>query len=187
MIKNYCLSRKEARRSASQALLLQQKAPTVAEALMWSISTMLVVFERVFKIDNLPVHASSPCWIAANISEPLASLADVVLVDKPLVCLIYLPCSFKLPFGWLWNIVEYMAVQVVVNIYIKLINERLAQQEPISIAIMFSLEYQMLMVAVIMLAALFLAQSSSPSSHSIAPFHFQKRYFRFILLPYYLL
>ena len=150
---------------------------------MWSISTMLVVFECVFKIAKLPVHASSPCWIATNISEPLASLADVVLVDKPLVCLICLPCSFKLPFGWLWDVVEYMAVQVVVNIYIKLINERLAQQESVAIAIMRSLEYQMLMVAVIMLVALFLAQSSSPSSHSIAPFHFQKRYFRFFLSP----
>ena len=154
---------------------------------MWSISTILVVFERVFKINNLPVHASLPCWIAANISKPLASLADVVLVDKPLLCLIYLPCSFKLPFGRLWYVMEYMAVQVVVYIYIKLINERLAQQEPVAIAIMISLEYQMLMVAVIMLAALFLAQSSSPSSHSIAPFHFQKRYFRFFLLPHYLL
>lgn len=154
---------------------------------MWSISTMLVVFERVFKIDNLPVHASSPCWIAANISKPLASLADVVLVDKPLVCLIYLPCSFKLPFGRLWYIVDYMAVQVVMYIYIKLINERLAQQETIAIAIMRSLEYQMLMVAVIMLVALLLAQSSSPSSHSIAPFHFQKRYFRFFLSHHYLL
>ena len=150
---------------------------------MWSISTMLVVFECVFQIAKLPVHASSPCQIAANISEPLASLADVVLVNKPLVCLIYLPCSFKLPFGRLWNVMEYMAVQVVVNIYIKLINERLAQQESIAIAIMRSLEYQMLMVAVKMLAALFLAQSSSPSSHSIAPFHFQKRYFRFFLSP----
>ena len=150
---------------------------------MWSISAMLVVFECVFKIGKLPIHASSPCWIAANISEPLASLADVVLVDKTLVCLIYLPCSFKLPFGRLWNVVEYMLMQTVVNIYIKLINERLAQQESISIAIMISLEYQMLMVAVIMLAALFLAQSSSPSSHSIAPFHFQKRYFRFFLSP----
>ena len=77
---------------------------------MWSISTMLVVFECVFKIDNLPVHASLPCWIAANISEPLASLADVVLVDKPLISLICLPCSFKLPFGRLRNVVEYMAV-----------------------------------------------------------------------------
>ena len=77
---------------------------------MWSISTMLAVFERVFKIDNLPVHASSPCRITTNISEPLASLADVVLVDKPLVCLIYLPCSFKLPFGRLWNVMEYIAV-----------------------------------------------------------------------------
>ena len=154
---------------------------------MWSISTMLVVFECVLKIGKLPVHASSPCWIAANISEPLASLADVVLVDKPLVCLIYLPCSFKLPFGRLWNVMEYMAVQIVVCIYIKLINERLAQQESIAIAIMRSLEYQMLMVAVVMLVALFLAQSSSPSSHSIAPFHFQKRYFRFFLSPHYLL
>lgn len=152
---------------------------------MWSISTMLVVFECVFKIDNLPVHASSPCWITTRISQPLASLADVVLVDKPLVCLIYLPCSFKLPFGRLWYVVEYMLMQIVVYIYIKLINERLAQQQSVAIAIMRSLEYQMLMVAVIMLAALFLAQSSSPSSHSIAPFHFQKRYFRFFLsLPY---
>lgn len=173
--------------STSQALLLQQKAPTIAEALTWTISTMLVVFECVFKIDKLPVHASSPCLIAANISEPLAGLHDVVLVDKPLICLIYLPCSFKLPFGRLWNVVEYMAVQVVVYIYIKLINERLAQQESVAIAIMRSLEYQMLMVAVIMLATLFLPQSSSPSSHSIAPFHFQKRYFRFFLLPHYLL
>ena len=77
---------------------------------MWSISAMLVVFECVLKIGKLPVHASSPCWIATNISEPLASLADVVLVDKPLVFLIYLPCSFKLPFGRLWNVMEYMAV-----------------------------------------------------------------------------
>ena len=154
---------------------------------MWSISTMLVVFECVFQIAKLPVHTSSPCWIATRISEPLASLADVVLVDKPLVCLIYLPCSFKLPFGWLWNVMEYMLMQIVVYIYIKLINERLAQQESIAIAIMRSLEYQMLMVAVIMLAALFLAQSSSPSSHSIAPFRFQKRYFRFFLSPHYLL
>lgn len=154
---------------------------------MWSIPTMLVVFERVFKIDDLPVHTSSPCWIATSLSEPLTGLHNVVLVDEPLVCLIYLPCSFKLPFGWLWNVMEYMLMQIVVYIYIKLINERLAQQESISIAIMISLEYQMLMVAVIMLAALFLAQSSSPSSHSIAPFHFQKRYFRFFLLPHYLL
>lgn len=87
---------------------------------------MLVVFDRVFKIDSLPVHASSPCWIATSISEPLASLADVVLVDNPLVCLIYLPCSFKLPFGRLRNVMEYMAVQIVMHIYIKLINERLA-------------------------------------------------------------
>lgn len=127
MIKNYCLRRKEAIRSTSQALLLYQKASTAAEALKWSILTMLVVFECVFKIDNLPVHASLPCWIAANISKPLASLADVVLVDKPLVCLIYLPCSFKLPFGRLWNVMEYMLMQVVVYIYIKLINKRLAQ------------------------------------------------------------
>ena len=153
---------------------------------MWSISTMLVVFECVFQIDKLPVHASSPCWITTNISEPLASLADVVLVDKPFISLICLPCSFKLPFWRLRYIMEYMAVQVVVYIYIKLINERLAQQESIAIAIMRFLEYQMLMVAVIMLAALFLAQSSSPSSHSIAPFHLQKRYFRFFLLPHYL-
>ena len=148
---------------------------------MWSISTMLVVFECVFQIAKLPVHASSPCWITTSISEPLAGLHDVVLVDKPFVCLIYLPCSFKLPFGRLRYVVEYMAVQTVVCIYIKLINERLAQQESIAIAIMRSLEYQMLMVAVIMLAALFLAQSSSPSSHSIAPLHFQKRYSRFFL------
>ena len=154
---------------------------------MWSISTMLVVFECVFKIDKLPVHASSPCWIATSISEPLASLHDVVLVYKPLVCLICLPCSFKLPFGRLRYVMEYIAVQVVVCIYIKLINERLAQQQSIAIAIMCSLEYQMLMVAVIMLATLFLAQSSSPSSHSIAPFHFQKRYFRFFLSTPYLL
>lgn len=186
MIKNYCLSRKEFRK-VFQALLLQQKAPTIAEALTWSIPTMLVVFERVFKIDKLPIHASSPCWVATSISEPLAGLHNVVLVYKPLVSLICLPCSFKLPFGRLWNVVEYMAVQVVVCIYIKLINERLAQQESIAIAIMSSLEYQMLMVAVIMLATLFLPQSSSPSSHSIAPFHFQKRYFRFFLLPHYLL
>ena len=77
---------------------------------MWSISTMLVVFECFFKIDKLPVHASSPCWIAASISEPLASLADVVLVDKPFVRLICLPCSFKLPFRRLRYVVEYMAV-----------------------------------------------------------------------------
>ena len=94
---------------------------------MWSISTISVVFECVLKIGKLPVHASSPCWIATNISEPLASLADVVLVDKPLVCLIYLPCSFKLPFGRLWYVMEYMLMQIVVYIYIKLINERLAQ------------------------------------------------------------
>ena len=141
---------------------------------MWSISTMLVVFECVFKIDKLPVHASSPCWIAASISEPLAGFHDVVLVDKPLVCLICLPCSFKLPFWRLRYVMEYIAVQVVVYIYIKLINERLAQQESISIAIMRSLEYQMLMVAVIMLAALFLAQSSSPSSHSYRPLSLPK-------------
>ena len=149
---------------------------------MWSISTMLAVFECVFQIDKLPIHASSPCWIATRISEPLASLADVVLVDKPLVCLIYLPCSFKLPFGRLWNVMEYMAVQVVVRIYIKLINERLAQQESIAIAIMRSLEYQMLMVAVIMLVALFLAQSSSPSSHSIAPLSLPKTVFPIFLI-----
>lgn len=87
---------------------------------------MLVVFECVFKIDKLPVHASSPCWIATNISKPLAGLHDVVLVDKPLVCLIHIPCSFKLPFGRLWNVMEYMPMQVVMYIYIKLINERLA-------------------------------------------------------------
>ena len=40
----------------------------------------------------------------------------------------------------------------------------------------------MLMVAVKMLAALFLAQSSSPSSHSIAPFHFQKTVFPIFLI-----
>ena len=154
---------------------------------MRSISTISVVFECVLKIGKLPVHASSPCWITANISEPLAGLHDVVLVDKPLVCLIYLPCSFKLPFGRLRYVMEYMLMQIVVYIYIQLINERLAQQESIAIAIMRSLEYQMLMVAVIMLTTLFLAQSSSPSSHSIAPFHFQKRYFRFFLLPHYLL
>lgn len=56
-------------------------------------------------------------------------------------------------------------------IYIKLKHERLAQKIPVAIAIVLSLEDEMLMVAVIMLAALFLAQSSSPSSHSIAPFH----------------
>lgn len=149
---------------------------------MWSISTMLVVFERVFKINNLPVHASSPCRIATNIRKPFASLADVVLVDKPFVCLICLPCSFKLPFGRLWYVMEYMAVQVVVDIYTKLINERLAQQESISIAIMRSLEYQMLMVAVIMLATLFLAQSSSPSSHSIAPLSLPKTVFPIFLI-----
>ena len=186
MIKNYCLSRTGEMKHLSGTFIIA-KAPTIAEALMWSISTMLAVFDCVFQIAKLPVHTSSPCWVAANISEPLASLADVVLVDKPLVCLIYLPCSFKLPFGRLWNVMEYMAVQVVVRIYIKLINERLAQQESVAIAIMRSLEYQMLMVAVIMLVALFLAQSSSPSSHSIAPFHFQKRYFRFFLSPHYLL
>ena len=94
---------------------------------MWSISTILVVFECVLKIGKLPVHASSPCWITTSISEPLAGLHDVVLVDKPLVCLIYLPCSFKLPFGRLWYVMEYMLMQIVVYIYIKLINERLAQ------------------------------------------------------------
>ena len=71
---------------------------------------LLVVLEVVFKIDKLPCHASPPGGVCADVSEPLASLADVVLVDKPLVCLIYLPCSFKLPFGWLWDVVEYMAV-----------------------------------------------------------------------------
>ena len=42
-------------------------------------------------------------------------------------------------------------------IYIKLINERLAQKIAIAIAKVLSLENEMLMVAVIMLAALFLA------------------------------
>ena len=109
MIKNYCLSRTGEMKHLSGTFIIA-KAPTIAEALMWSISTMLVVFECVLKIGKLPVHASSPCWIATNISEPLASLADVVLVDKPLVCLIYLPCSFKLPFGRLRYVMEYMAV-----------------------------------------------------------------------------
>ena len=109
MIKNYCLSRKEVRKVLSGTFIIA-KAPTIAEALMWSISTMLVVFECVFKIDKLPIHASSPCWIATSISEPLAGLHDVVLVNKPLVSLIYLPCSFKLPFWRLWDVVEYMAV-----------------------------------------------------------------------------
>ena len=94
---------------------------------MWSISTMLAVFERVFKIAKLPVHASSPCWIATNIRKPFASLHNVVLVDKPLVSLICIPCSFKLPFWRLWNVMEYMLMQIVVYIYIKLINERLSQ------------------------------------------------------------
>ena len=75
---------------------------------MWSKSTMLVVFECVFKVGKLPVHASSPCRVCANISEPLASLADVVLVDKPLVSLINLPSVFKLRFWRFWYVMEYM-------------------------------------------------------------------------------
>lgn len=50
-----------------------------------------------------------------------------------------------------------MLVQLVVYIYIKLKHERLAQKIPIAEAEVFSLKNQMLMVAVIMLVALFLA------------------------------
>ena len=58
------------------------------------------------------------------------------------------------------------------HVNIQLVDKSLAQKKSVAIAIVLSLEDEMLMVAVIMLAALFLAQSSSPSSHSIAPFHF---------------
>lgn len=77
---------------------------------------------------------------------------------------------FKLLLGRFRYIVQYVFVQLVVYIYIKLKHERLAQKIPVAIAKVLSLENEMLMVAVIMLAALFLAQSSSPSSHRIAPF-----------------
>lgn len=52
---------------------------------------------------------------------------------------------------------EYMLMQVVVYIYIKLINKRLSQKITVAEAEVFSLKNQMLMVAVIMLVALFLA------------------------------
>ena len=84
---------------------------------------------------------------------------------------------FKLLLGRFRYIVQYVLVELVVNLYVKLIYKGLSQKPAVAIAVVLSLEYEMLMVAVIMLAALFLAQSSSPSSHSIAPFHFPKRYF----------
>lgn len=120
----------------------------------------------------MPCHASPPGGVCADVSEPLASLADAVLVDKPLVSLIDLPGVFKLLLGRFRYIVQYVLVELVVNLYVKLIYKGLSQKPSVAIAIVISLEDEMLMVAVIMLAALFLAQSSSPSSHSIAPFHF---------------
>lgn len=77
---------------------------------MRSISTSLVFLEIVFQIDKLSFHASPPCWIRTCVSEPLASLADVVLVDKPLVSLIYFPCVLKLFF---WRI-RYVVNDVMV-------------------------------------------------------------------------
>lgn len=144
---------------------------------MWSISASLVFLEIVFQIDKLSVHASAPRRVGTDIGEPFAGLADIVLVDKPLVSLIDLPGVFKLLLGWFRYIVQYVFVQFVVYLYVKLIYKGLSQKPAVAIAVVLSLEDEMLMVAVIMLAALFLAQSSSPSSHSIAPFHFPKRYF----------
>lgn len=71
---------------------------------------LLVVLEVVFKIDKLPCHASPPGGVCADVSEPLASLADVVLVDKPLVSLIDLPGVFKLLLGRSRYIVQYVLV-----------------------------------------------------------------------------
>ena len=47
MIKNYCLSRTGEMKHLSGTFIIA-KAPTIAEALMWSISTISVVFECVF-------------------------------------------------------------------------------------------------------------------------------------------
>ena len=52
---------------------------------------------------------------------------------------------------------QNILVQFVVNIHIKLVDKRVAEQIAIAIAKVLALEYQMLMVAVIMLVALFLA------------------------------
>lgn len=105
---------------------LNKKSPSYCRG------SFLVVLEIVFQIDKLPIHASSPCWIATYIDEPLASLADVVLLDKPLVSLVYLPSSFQLLLGRSRYIVQDMLVQLVVYIYIKLKHERLAQKIPVA-------------------------------------------------------
>lgn len=137
---------------------------------MWSIPTSLVFLEIVFKIDKLPCHASPPCRVCAGVSEPLASLADVVLVDKPLVSLIDLPGVFKLLLGRFRYIVQYVLVQLVVYLYVKLIYKGLSQKPAVAIAIVLSLEDEMLMMTVKVFLALLFAQFSSPSAHSIAPF-----------------
>ena len=84
-------------------------------------------------------------------------MADVVLVDKPLVSLIDLPGVFKLLLGRFRYIVQYVLVELVVNLYVKLIYKGLSQKPSVAIAKVLSLENEMLMVAVIVLAALFLA------------------------------
>lgn len=130
----------------------------------------IITAEIRLQENQLPLHASSPRIILANPHKPLASLDNVVLVDKPLISLIRLPRPFKLVLGRFRYIVEYMLVQLVMDVDVQLIYKSVAQKPAIAFAIVISLKNEMLMVAVIMLAALFLAQSSSPSSHSIAPF-----------------
>ena len=117
----------------------------------------------------MPCHASPPGGVYADVSEPLASLAYVVLVDKPLVSLIDLPGVFKLLLGRFRYIVQYVLVELVVNLYVKLIYKGLSQKPSVAIIKVLSLEDEVLMMTVKVFLALLFAQFSSPSAHNDHP------------------
>jgi hypothetical protein len=64
--------------------------------------------------------------------------------------------------------VQYVFVELVVNLYVKLIYKGLSQKPTVTIAKMLSLEDEVVMICV--LGSLCFAESAALSSHSIAPF-----------------
>ena len=72
------------------------------------------------------MHAGTPRRIVAGSHKPLASVDYIVFGDNIALALILKPCGLNLGIWRSWHIVQDVVMELVMDVYIKLVNKSLA-------------------------------------------------------------
>lgn len=72
------------------------------------------------------MHAGTPRRISASAHKPLASVDNAISGNNVALGLILEPCGLNLDIGWTRHVVQDVVMELVVQIYIELVDKRLA-------------------------------------------------------------